>query len=161
MDLLKLLHDWSRNGLPFMLFFVQWVWSLSFLWRPVWVGGFMFLSRILFFLVGILAVSGIGLAFMGLHVPIATVGARPDLSVVCNRSSTLDCLPWDPSRQWEHLMYGAFLVLSSVAVEALYRGTLMEKRQGLRWIPLATLFAFGCAVRVGQVAYLPGATPGT
>ena len=36
-----------------------------------------------------------------------------------------------------------------------------QRDSGLRLLPVATLFLYGCAYMVGRVAVFPGSTPGT
>ncbi len=119
---------------------------------------FLVYNRLLSVLVGIITLSGVALALMGLKTPIATPGIKPGDSVVCG---TQACQPLDPSRNWEHWMYTAFIVLSLVFVEFLLSGRFVERKVGARFLGIAAFFAFGAAVMVVRVTFLPGSTPGT
>lgn len=70
-------------------------------------------------------------------------------------------LPVDPSRDWEHWMYSALCLLTLYITEVLVKGRLVPHRPGLRFLPVATLFLYGCAYMIGRVAVFPGSTPGT
>lgn len=161
MDVLKAIHSSSiAFGLYFVafLFFVQTIWSLFYLVRPESsTRAFLFYNRILSVLIGIFTLSGVALALMGLKTPIATPGLKPGDSIVCG---TQACQPLDPSRNWEHWMYTSFMVLSLVLVEVLLSGRFMERKVGARYLGLAAFFAFGAAVMVVRVVFLPGSTPG-
>ena len=53
-------------------------------------------------------------------------------------------------------MYTFFALLSLYLIEILMRSTAIERRIGLRLLPVATLFLYGCAYMVGRVATFPG-----
>ena len=144
---------------PALLFLIQTVWSLYFVVRPTSsVRAFLTYNRLLSVLVGFITLSGVALSLMGLKTPIATKGIKPGDSIVCG---TQACQPLDPSRNWEHWMYTAFIVLSLVFVEVLLSGRLVERKVGARFLGIAAFFAFGAAVMVVRVTFLPGSTPGT
>lgn len=69
--------------------------------------------------------------------------------------------PPDPSRNGEHWMYVAFVLLSLYIIEMLSRGRWVDPRVGLRLLPLVAFFMYGCAFMIGRVAVFPGSTPGT
>ena len=161
-DFLRSIHSSSiALGIlfPAFLFLIQTVWSLYFVVRPASsVRAFLTYNRLLSVLVGIITLSGVALSLMGLKTPIATPGVKPGDSMVCG---TLACQPLDPSRNWEHWMYTAFIVLSLVFVEVLLSGRLVERKVGARFLGIAAFFAFGAAIMVMRVVFLPGSTPGT
>ncbi|MBB6099280.1 heme A synthase [Deinobacterium chartae] len=159
MEILRAIHGFNF-GYPIIIGFVVWLlWSLFLIFRPQIPRAFNLYTNLLWIVVGINALAGIILALSGNRVPIATPGPAEGLSSVCG--SGVNCLPLDPSRNWEHAMYGGFLILSLAAASLFYRGTLIDRRTGARWMWLVALFAAGVAFRAGQVAFTPGATPGT
>lgn len=98
------------------------------------------------------AITGLLLALNGRKVPSATA-VNGDLSKYN--------LPADPSRNWEHWMYAGFILLTLYIIELLIKGEWIKREVALRYLPLATFFLYGVAIRVGQVAVFPGSTPGT
>ncbi|BBN95499.1 hypothetical protein DEIGR_101040 [Deinococcus grandis] len=98
------------------------------------------------------AVTGVLLALNGEKVASAT-----DVGKGLSRYG----YPVDPSRNGEHWMYVAFVLGSLYLIEVLMGERLVARRVGLRFLPLVTLFMYGCAFMIGRVAVLPGSTPGT
>lgn len=160
MELLRLIHGYHLNtpfGLllstPFaVVTLVLFLWSFG----PALKGevrlGFLVWLRLTWVLTLIPIVTGVILAVGGEKVPSATnVGG----------GLTKYGLPVDPSRDWEHLMYTAFALLTLYLMEVLVKGRMVEHRKGLRYLPAATLFLYGCACMVARVAIFPGSTPGT
>ena len=97
-------------------------------------------------------VSGVLLALGGLNVASATDAGG---------GVTRYGFPPDPSRNGEHWMYVAFVLLSLYIIEFLVRGRWIELRLSLRLLPLVAFFMYGCAFMIGRVAVFPGSTPGT
>ncbi|GGK16468.1 hypothetical protein GCM10008955_07350 [Deinococcus malanensis] len=160
MELLRLIHGYQFDSSLATLFptpyalatLILFVWSLG----PALKGtvGFSFLVwlRITWALTLIPGVTGVMLALGGAKVPSATdVGG----------GLTKYRLPYDPSRDYEHWMYAALALLTLYVIEVLIKGHLVEQRRGMKFLPLATLFLYACAYRVGQVAVVPGSTPGS
>lgn len=160
MEFLRLIHGYQFGSSLALLFptpfalatLILFVWSLG----PALKGtvGFSFLVwlRITWALTLIPGVTGVILALGGAKVPSATdVGG----------GLTKYGLPYDSSRDPEHWMYAAFSLLTLYVIEVLVKGHMVEHRRGLKFLPLATLFLYGCAYMVGRVAVLPGSTPGS
>lgn len=160
MEFLRLVHGY-QFGSALALFFptpfalatlILFVWSLGPAVKGTVRTAFLVGLRVVWALTLIPAVTGVILAVGGAKVPSATnVGG----------GLTKYGLPYDPSRDWEHWMYTAFALLSLYVIEVLVKGRLIEPRQGLRFLPVATLFLYGVAYMVGRVAVFPGSTPGT
>lgn len=156
MDILKQIHDLQLPPLlplplwptPFALAtFVLFLWSFGPALKQEVRFGFLVWLRLTWAALLIPAVTGVILAVGGLKVPSATdVGGG--LSKYGFRV--------DPNRDLEHLMYTFFALLSLYLIEILMRSTAIERRIGLRLLPVATLFLYGCAYMVGRVATFPG-----
>jgi len=160
MEWLRLIHGYHFNG-PLGIFLstpyavatlVLFVWSLGPAIKGVVRTGFLVWLRLTWALTLIPAVTGVILAVGGEKVPSAT-----DVGGGLSRYG----LPADPSRDSEHWMYAALGLLSLYVIEVLAGGRMIEHRQGLRFLPLATFFLYCVAIRVSQVAVFPGGTPGT
>ena len=161
MDLLRALHDlsfntWSLARLfpnPFILAcFVLLIWSVPVALRGVVDRGFTLLTRLswaIFFLYGL---SGILLAVSGLKVASAVAEAGKEVT-------KYGFLP-DPKRNLEHWMYTVFALGSLYFIEVLIAGKLIDRRRGLYFLPVVTLFLWGCAYMIGRVAIFPGEQPG-
>lgn len=160
MEFLRLLHGYHFNS-PLGIFLstpyavatlVLFVWSLGPALKGRVGPGFLIWLRLTWVLTLLPVATGVILAVGGAKVPSAT-----DVGGGLSRYG----LPADPSRDWEHWMYGAFGLLSLYVIEVLIRGQAVEHRRGLRYLPLATFFLYCVAIRVVQVAVFPGASPGT
>lgn len=122
-----------------VLFLIQLVWSF-FLWKvEAPTVGFQWVYRALWTISVATGILGVLFAMAGFKIPVAKI---------------------DPSRQWEHGMYGAFVILTLVA-EYFILGGVLPFKKGVRWVWLAALFGAAVAFRAIQVAYIPGATLGT
>ncbi|MCP2013191.1 hypothetical protein L1280_000319 [Deinococcus sp. HSC-46F16] len=160
MELLRLIHGYQFNNALAFLFptpyalatLVLFVWSLGPALKGELRGGFLAWLRVTWVLTLIPVVTGVILSLGGAKVPSATA---------VQDGLTKYRYPADPSRDWEHWMYSAFCLLSLYVLEVLVRGKLVEHRRGLRFLPVVTLFLYGCAYMVGRVAVFPGSTPGT
>lgn len=160
MELIRLIHN-VRFDTPVGLFLstpltvaclILTVWSLVPAIRGRVDIPFLIWLRLTWVTLLLPGVTGILLALGGLKVASATDAG--------NGATRYGFLP-DPSRNWEHWMYVAFCLLSLYVLEVLVRGRLIEHQEGLRFLPVATLFLYGCAFMIGRVAVLPGSTPGT
>lgn len=160
MELLRALHNF-RFDTPLGLFFsnplvaaslVLFVWSLGPALKGTVGRPFLVWLRLTWAAFLLPAVTGVILALGGLKVPSAT-----DAGSGASRYG----FPVDPSRDWEHWMYVAFVLLSLYIVEVLVKGRMVEHRVGLKFLPVVTLFLYGCAFMIGRVAVFPGSTPGT
>ncbi|WP_216318663.1 hypothetical protein [Deinococcus aestuarii] len=160
MDLLRLIHNVQFGSSLALLFptplalgtLVLFLWSLGPALKGTVRTGFLVALRVVWVLTLLPAVTGVILAVGGAKVPSA---------VNVGGGLTKYGLPYDPSRDPEHWMYTAFVLLSLYVIEVLVRGRLVEHRRGLRFLPVVTLFLYGCAYMVGRVAVFPGSTPGT
>lgn len=160
MDLLRLIHGYQFGSSLALLFptpyalatLVLFLWSFGPALKREVRTGFMVWLRLTWVLTLIPVATGVILAVGGARVPSA---------VNVGGGLTRYGLPYDPSRDWEHWMYSAFALLSLYVIEVLVKGRLIRHQTGLRYLPVATLFLYGCAYMVGRVAVLPGSTPGT
>ncbi|MBZ9750346.1 hypothetical protein K7W42_05645 [Deinococcus sp. HMF7604] len=159
MEFLRQLHGYQIVGFPIPLFptplalltLVLFVWSLGPALKLQVGTPFLVWLRLTWAGLLLPGVTGILLALGGLKVPSATdVGGATKYGYAA-----------DPSRDWEHWMYTAFCLLTLYIIEVLVKGRMVEHRIGLRLLPVATLFLYGCAYMVGRVAVFPGSTPGT
>lgn len=155
MEWLRLIHGY-RFDTPLGIFFsnplvaatlVLFVWSLA----PAVKGrvnvGFLVWLRVTWAAFLLPAVIGVILALDGLKVPSATPAAG---------GLTKYGFPVDPNRDAEHWMYAAFVLLTLYVIEVLVKGRMIEHRIGLRFLPVATLFMYGCAFMIARVAVFPG-----
>lgn len=171
MDVLRLIHGYQFGSALALLFptpyalatLVLFLWSLGPALKGEVRQGFLVWLRLTWVLTLLPVVTGVILAVGGEKVPSATRASADYLREHCGQVGDLSkyCLPVDPSRDWEHWMYSAFALLSLYIIEVLVKGRLISHRRGLRYLPVATLFLYGCAYMVGRVAVLPGSTPGT
>ncbi|GAA4021872.1 hypothetical protein GCM10022631_40160 [Deinococcus rubellus] len=156
MDLLRALHDFSFNTSLAKLFpnlftlacLILLVWSVVPALRGVVDRGFVLLTRLswaIFFLYGL---SGVLLAVSGLKVASAVAEAGKTVT-------RYGFLP-DPKRNLEHWMYTIFALASLYFIEVLIAGKLIDRRKGLYFLPVVTLFLWGCAYMIGRVAIFPG-----
>ncbi|WP_309572916.1 hypothetical protein [Deinococcus sp.] len=160
MEWLRLVHDFQIVGFPIPLFptpvalatLILFLWSIAPAVKGVVRVGFLVWLRITWAAFLIPAVIGVILALGGLKVPSAT-----DAGSGVSKYG----YPVDPSRDAEHWMYAAFTLLTLYVIEVLVKGRMIEHRVGLKYLPLATLFLYGCAYMIGRVAVFPGSTPGT
>ncbi|WP_221089144.1 hypothetical protein [Deinococcus aquaedulcis] len=160
MDFLQLIHGYQFPSSLALLFptpyalatLVLFVWSIAPAVKTRVSTSFLVWLRLTWALTLIPGVTGVLLTLSGLKVPSATdVGG----------GATKYGYPADPSRDWEHWMYAGFCLLSLYVIEVLVKGRMIEHRDGLKFLPLVTLFLYGCAYMVGRVAVFPGSTPGT
>jgi hypothetical protein len=161
MAFIKWLHDW-QVATPFALViptplaiacFVLFLWSFGPAIK-LRVGRPMVLwLRLTWALTLLPAVTGIILAVGG--------GKTASAVAAAGQTTTRYGYPPDPSRNLEHWMYAAFILLSLYIIEVLVQGKLVKHNPGLRYLPLVTFFMWGCAFMVYRVAVLPGSTPGT
>ncbi|MFC4637317.1 hypothetical protein [Deinococcus hohokamensis] len=160
MDLLRLIHGYQFGTSLALLFptpyalatLILFVWSLAPALKGTVSRSFLVWLRVTWALTLIPGVTGVLLALGGAKVPSATnVGG----------GLTRYGLPYDPSRDGEHWMYAAFALLTLYLLEVLVAGRMIRHERGLKFLPVATLFLYGCAYMVGRVAVLPGSTPGT
>ncbi|GGS20248.1 hypothetical protein [Deinococcus knuensis] len=160
MEFLRLIHGYQfPSGLallfptPYALAtLILFVWSIAPAVKMRTGAGFTLWLRVTWVLTLLPAVTGVILALGGAKVPSAT-----DVGGGLSKYN----YPTDPSRDWEHWMYAGLCVISLYVIEVLVRGRLIEHRVGLRLLPVATLFLYGCAYMIGRVAVFPGSTPGT
>ncbi|MCD0166628.1 hypothetical protein [Deinococcus sp. 12RED42] len=160
MEFLRLIHGYQFNNAFALLFptpyalatLVLLIWSVAPALKGRVGPGFMVWLRLTWVLTLLPGVTGVIMALGGAKVPSAT-----DVGGGLSKYN----YPADPSRDWEHWMYAAFCLLSLCVLEVLVRGRLIEHRLGLRFLPVVTLFLYGCAYMVGRVAVFPGSTPGT
>ena len=160
MELLRALHN-LRFDTPLGLLFsnplvaaslVLFVWSLGPAIKGIVGRAFLVWLRLTWAAFLLPAVTGVVLALGGLRVASATDAGA---------GTTRYGFPVDPSRDWEHWMYVAFVLLSLYIIEVLVRGRMVEHRVGLKFLPVVTLFMYGCAFMIARVAVFPGSTPGT
>ncbi|QFP76835.1 hypothetical protein [Deinococcus sp. AJ005] len=160
MDLLRAIHGYQFGSSLAFLFptpyvlatLILLVWSIAPAVKGVVSGSFTVWLRIVWVLTLIPAATGVILALGGLKVPSAT-----DIG---NGGSKYGFVV-DPSRNIEHWMYSAFALLSLYVIEMLVAGRMIDHRNGLKYLPVATLFLYGVAYMIWRVAVLPGSTPGT
>ena len=156
MDFLRLFHDFGFNTPLAKLFpnpltlacFVLMIWSIAPAIKGVVGGGFTLFTRLTWAIFLLTGVSGVLLAFYGLKVPSAVVEA--------GKAVTKYGFPPDPKRNLEHSMYTVFVLGSLFFIELLIAGKLVDRRKGLYFLPLVTLFMWGCAYMIGRVAVFPG-----
>ncbi|RJF71996.1 hypothetical protein D3875_10930 [Deinococcus cavernae] len=156
MDILKQIHNLQLPPLlPLPLWptpialvtFILFLWSFGPALKTEVRFAFLVWLRLTWAALLIPAVTGVILAVGGLRVPSATdVGGG--LSKYGFRV--------DPQRDLEHLMYVAFALVSLYVIEMLIKGRLVEHRVGLKFLPVVTLFLYGCAYMIGRVATFPG-----
>lgn len=160
MEFLRLIHGYQFGTSLALLFptpyalatLVLFLWSLGPALKREVRTGFLAWLRLTWVLTLIPVVTGVILSVGGAKVPSATnLGG----------GLTKYGLPYDSSRNWEHWMYSAFCLLSLFIIEVLVRDRTVGNRTALRFLPVATLFLYGCAYMVGRVAVFPGSTPGT
>ncbi|AWN23456.1 hypothetical protein DKM44_09640 [Deinococcus irradiatisoli] len=156
MDLLRAFHDFTFNTSLAKLFpnpftlacFLLLVWSVA----PAFSGrlgrSFVVLTRLSWAVFGLYGLSGVLLALAGHKVASAVVAA--------GSSVTKYGFAPDPKRNLEHWMYTVFALSSLYFIEVLIAGKLIERRKGLYFLPLVTLFLWGCAYMIGRVAVFPG-----
>ncbi len=161
MAFIKWLHDW-QVATPFALVIptplaiaclVLFLWSFGpaiklKVGRPM-----VWWLRLTWVLTLLPAVTGIILSLGG--------GKTASAVAAAGKATTKYGYPPDPSRNFEHWMYAAFVLLSLYIIEVLVGGKLIKHNPGLRYLPLVTFFMWGCAFMVYRVAVLPGSTPGT
>lgn len=156
MELLRLVHGYILPPLlpvplittPLTLItLVLFVWSLAPALKGEVRPGFVVWVRVTWLAFLLPAVTGVALALGGLKVPSSTdVGG----------GLTKYGLPVDPKRDGEHWMYAAFALLSLFIIEVLIAGRLLDRKKGLRYLPVVTLFLYGVAYMVARVAVFPG-----
>lgn len=160
MEFLRLIHN-VRFDTPLGLMLsnplvaaslVLFVWSLAPAIKGTVGRGFLVWLRVTWAAFLLPAVTGVLLALGGEKVASATDAGK---------GLTRYGLPVDPSRNWEHWMYVAFVLGSLYLIELLITERLTTRRIGLRFLPLVTFFMYGCAFMIGRVAVFPGSTPGT
>ncbi|MFC4425929.1 hypothetical protein [Deinococcus navajonensis] len=171
MDLLRLIHGYQFGTSLALLFptpyalatLILFVWSLAPALKGTVSRSFLVWLRVTWALTLIPGVTGVLLSLSGARVPSATRAAADYLQEHCGRTGDLSryCQPVDPSRDGEHWMYAAFALLTLYLLEVLVKGRIIRHERGLKFLPVATLFLYGCAYMVGRVAVLPGSTPGT
>ena len=156
MDILKVIHDLQLPPiLPIALWptpialatFVLFLWSFGPALKPEVRLGFLVWLRLTWAALLIPAVTGVILAVGGLKVPSAT-----DVGDGLSKYG----FKVDPNRDWEHIMYAAFSLLSLYVIEMLIKGRMIEHKIGLKFLPVVTLFLYGCAYMIGRVATFPG-----
>ncbi|WP_412028477.1 hypothetical protein [Deinococcus yunweiensis] len=131
---------------------VLFLWSVAPAVKGTVSRGFIVWLRVTWAAFLLPAVTGVVLALGGLKVASATDAGG---------GTTRYGFPVDPSRDWEHWMYAAFTLLTLYVIEVLIKGRVIEHRLGLKFLPVATLFMYGCTFMIGRVAVFPGSTPGT
>jgi hypothetical protein len=159
MEWLRLVHGY-RFDTPLGIFFstplvaatlVLFVWSVAPAVKGRVGAGFLVWLRVTWAAFLIPAVIGVILALDGLKVASATPAAG---------GLTRYGFPVDPRRDGEHWMYAVFVLLTLYVIEVLVKGRMVEHRVGLKLLPVATLFMYGCAFMIGRVAVFPGASVG-
>lgn len=176
MDLLKQIHDLSvPNPFPFvspfntplaLVSFVLFLWSLGPAIKGEVRTGFLVWLRLTWAALLIPAMTGVILALGGSKVASSVAAGAAQLPQACldyakaqgwdTGNLTRYCLPADPVRDGEHLMYSAFALLSLYAVEVLIKGRMVDPKKGLRVLPVVTLFLYGAVYMIGRVAVFPG-----
>lgn len=161
MDLLRTIHDVVLPNLlpvksPFptpLAFFslILFIWSLGPAIKGEVRFGFLVWLRLTWAAFLIPAVTGIFLALGGAKVPSA---------IDVGGGQSKYGLPADPSQDKMHWMYVLFTLLSLYVIEVLIKGHLIDRRTGLRLLPVVTLFMYGCVYMIGHVATFPGSHPG-
>ncbi|AXG98909.1 hypothetical protein DVJ83_06740 [Deinococcus wulumuqiensis] len=159
MDVLRALHGYSFNfdaaflaPNPFALTsLLLFVWSFWMLRRDEVTPGFLAGVRLTWLTFLLPALTGIVLTLAGGKVPSA---------VDVGGGKTKFGTPYDPTQEGMHWLYGVFALLSLLLIESLIRGQFIERRKGLKLLPVVILFMYGCAYMVGHVAFYPGSTPG-
>ncbi|AIZ46492.1 hypothetical protein QR90_05710 [Deinococcus radiopugnans] len=162
MDLLRAIHSYHfQYGTVFALLIptpyvlatlILMVWSIAPAVKKTISRSFMLWLRLVWVLTLLPAATGVILALGGLKVASAT-----DIG---NGGSKYGYLV-DPSRNLEHWMYSAFALISLYLIEILVAGRMIDHKDGLKYLPVATLFLYGVAYMIWRVAVLPGSTPGT
>ncbi len=156
MDLLRAFHDWTFNTSLAKLFpnpftlacFLLLAWSVIPAITGTLSRGFVLLTRLSWAVFVLSGVSGVLLAISGHKVASAVAAAGSSVT-------KYGFMP-DPKRNLEHWMYTVFALGSLYFIELLIAGKLIERRKGLYFLPLVTLFLWGCAYMIGRVAVFPG-----
>ena len=167
MDVLRAFHDYKLFWLwptPFALCcFVLMIWSVLPALRGRMDRGFVWLTRLSWAVFALYGVSGIILALSGQKVASAVATTDARIIDICAKAGisvsggvTRYCFPPDPQRNLEHWMYTSFCLVSLYLIGRIIAGTLVERRLGLRYLPLVTLFLWGAAYMIWRVAVLPG-----
>lgn len=176
MDILKQIHDLGLpNPFPFvspfntplaLVSFVLFLWSFGPALKGEVRPGFLVWLRLTWAALLIPAATGVMLALGGGKVASSVPAGAAHLSAACQEFAakngldtsqlTRYCLPADPVRDGEHLMYSAFALLSLYAIEVLIKGRLVDAKKGLRVLPVVTLFLYGAVYMIGRVAVFPG-----
>lgn len=172
MDLLRTIHDVVLPNLlpvksPFptpLAFFslILFIWSLGPAIKGEVRFGFLVWLRLTWAAFLIPAVTGIFLALGGAKVPSSINASAEYIRENCPTTGDLTkyCQPTDPSQDKMHWMYVLFTLLSLYVIEVLIKGHLIDRRTGLRLLPVVTLFMYGCVYMIGHVATFPGSHPG-
>ncbi len=156
MDLLRAFHDFTFGTAlaklfpnPFTLVcFVLMLWSVAPALRGAVDRGFVWLTRLSWLVFALYGLSGVALALSGLKVASAVAEAGKTVT-------KYGFLP-DAKRNPEHWMYSVFALGSLFFIEVLIAGKLIDRRRGLYFLPVVTLFLWGCAYMIGRVAVFPG-----
>ncbi len=160
MEFLRQIHDFQFNSSWAFLFptpyaLITLILFLLSIW-PAIIGrvgpAFLVALRLAWLMTFIPAITGIILAVAGGKVPSAT-NAGGGLSKYG--------YPIDPSRNLEHWMYAGLAIFSLYFIEVVVKGKVIETKVGTRFLPIITLFLYGCAYMISRVAVFPGSTPGT
>lgn len=131
-----------------LLTLLLFVWSLVFLVRPRPVPAFHVALRLTWAWLALNTLTGLVLLFAGGKVPSAVAAPGSPLTVYG--------YPPYPARQWEHLMYAFFVIVSLAAMELLLAGRFGAPGKVLRLMPVVTLFLYGVAYMAAYVTVFPG-----
>jgi hypothetical protein len=157
-EFLQTLHKFAIVFGPLFLvqlFAAQTLWGIWLAVRPnTDLNAFRWFNRAIALYVGIISLSGIVLSLLGQKVPVATPNSKPNLSMSCNDAGDI-CQRLDPNRNWEHWMYGSFIILSLILAEWLVSGKHIPKSFGARLTAVVAFFALGAAFMAVRVAILP------
>ncbi len=131
-----------------LLTLILFVWSLIFLVRPRPIPTFHVFVRLTWGWLALNTVTGLILLLSGGQVPSAVAAPGSQLTIY-------NYAPY-PARQWEHLMYAFFVIVSLVAAELLLAGRFGAPNRVLRLMPVITLFLYGVAYMAAYVTVFPG-----
>ena len=131
-----------------LLTLILFVWSLVFLAWPRPSPAFHVFVRLTWAWLAVNVLTGLILLFAGGKVPSAVAAPGSPLTLY-------GYAPY-PARQWEHLMYALFVIVSLAVAELLLAGRLGAPGKVLRLMPVVTLFLYGVAYMAAYVTVFPG-----
>ena len=156
MDLLRAFHDFTFGTAlaklfpnPFTLVcLVLMVWSVAPALRGAVDRGFVWLTRLSWLVFALYGLSGVVLALSG-----PQGGERGGRS---GQDRHQVRLPARPQAQPGTLDVQRLRAGQLVFHRSLIAGKLIDRRRGLYFLPVVTLFLWGCAYMIGRVAVFPG-----